>query len=136
MLKALSLETDVGGIVRSDLRSLFRLSVSFPVSSKVANSVDKLLKKKIKFCYEWCSIEISRFPDFPGSLDPARPGQSLSRPVPGISRPVLSIGLCNVRNYFYSLAHENVRIRPNTRNKGKYFGLCGNFEVIFPPSAF
>ena len=91
MLKALSLETDVGGIVRSDLRSLFRLSVSFPVSSKVANSVDKLLKKKIKFCYEWCSIEISRFPDFPGSLDPARPGQSLSRPVPGISRPVLSI---------------------------------------------
>ena len=94
MLKALSLETDVGGIVRSDLRSLFRLSVSFPVSSKVANSVDKLLHV-IKFCYEWCSIEISRFPDFPGSLDPARPGQSLSRPVPGISRPVLSIVIRN-----------------------------------------
>ena len=37
---------------------------------------------------------MSRFPDFPASLDPARPGHSLSRPVPGNSRPSKCIYIC------------------------------------------
>ena len=34
---------------------------------------------------------MSHFPDFPAALDPARPGSSLSRPVPGNSRPAKCI---------------------------------------------
>ena len=45
----------------------------------------------LEFSAKSSSNQVSRFPDFPGCLDPSRLGSPLSRPVPGISRTVLSI---------------------------------------------